>query len=198
LYKSADRLFDVFKSGFDRDSVLTVLRGLSGVDPSAAETELHVLDLYAVYIAIRRHPSELWQLRGASLYERLVSDVIAWWGSGDPDFDWIALFGNRFAVYNTVAVTPECAAADGLVSGISVMAAMLMPAASAEYSGKNHRDANALKQFVDMLNSLMDGRNPLTLVAAQVFKSRFDAVTALLSEIAAPYERGEPAVAQTS
>ena len=79
ISNGAEQLLQIFRTGFEREWVLEQLKSVSDVIVTNAETELHVLDLFAVYFAIRRHPAQIWQQHGAALYEQFLAQVLTWW-----------------------------------------------------------------------------------------------------------------------
>ncbi len=180
----AEQLFRIFQTGFERQWVLDRLESVSGLTIAAAETELHVLDLFAVYIAIRHHPAQIWKRHGAALYKEFLTRVLTWWG---PEIrgSIVPLLEDRFAVYNRIVSEPVYATLDDMVSGIAILAAMVLPDNCVEYTGPEHHDADGLAHFASALRALMEDGNPLTVTAARrVFRRSYDAVSQLLSEIA--------------
>jgi hypothetical protein len=178
----AEQLFQVFQTCFERDWVLEQLESAAGVTVGRAETELHVLDLFAVYIAIKRHPAPIWQQCGGALYEQFLTQALIWWGT-EEEGSFVPLLENRFALYNRIVSEPTYATFDDMVSGIAILAAVTMPDNCTEYSGPEHHDADGLARFVSALKALEDD-SLLPMTAARVFRRSYDAVSQLLSEIA--------------
>ena len=163
---AAEQLFQIFRTGFEREWVLEQLESVPGVAVAEAETELHVLDLFAVDFAIRRHPAQIWQQHGAALYEQFLALVLNWWSTA-ANSSIVPLLENRFAVYNQILSGTAYATLDDMVSSVAIMAAMFLPANCVEYSGPEHRDADALALFVSALKALMEDGNPLAVTAAR-------------------------------
>lgn len=173
----------MFQTGFERQWVLDRLESVYGITIAAAETELRVLDLFAVYIAIRHHPAPIWKLHGPALYEEFLTRVLTWWG---PEINGtiIPLLENRFAAYNHILSEPVYATLDDMVSGIAILAAMMLPNNCVEYAGPENHDADGFGRCISALKALMEDDNPLTATAARVFRRSYDAVSQPLSQIA--------------
>src|SRR4051812_16531709 len=76
----AEQLFQSIQLGFNRPLVLQLKR-VPGIDIARAETELRLLDLFAVYLAIKRSDSQMWNDIGDVLFERVCTKTLTWWAA---------------------------------------------------------------------------------------------------------------------
>lgn len=173
-----ERLFELIQIGFDRELVLQ-LGQVSGIDLSRAETELHFLDLFAVYLAIRRNESPMFIGNGANLFARVCIQVLTWWSAGwDTRDDIVAVLNGRFAAYNRI-VEP-CADLHDVTQLIGLFCTGIIQGHGRIFAG----DSKILVDtFAELVRDAAYGDDLLRTTAEQVFRTRFEAVSRLLDEL---------------
>jgi hypothetical protein len=173
-----ERLFELFQTGFDRELVLE-LGQLPDIDLSRAETELHLLDLFAVYLAIRRNESPTFIRNGAILFERVCIQVLTWWSAGwDARDDVVAVLNGRFAAYNRLL--EPCANLHDITQLIGLFCTVIIQGGGRVFADD---DRAAPETFVELVRDSAYGDNLLRTTAEQVFRTRFEAVSRLLDEL---------------
>lgn len=174
------RIAPLINTGFDRELVLR-LRQVDGVDEiSRVETELRILDLFAVYLAIKLSGSPEIDTVRAALSERVCVEVLSSWAPAwDTHDDVVEVWKGRFSAYNHVAEGVDFADPHDRPPLIGLFAALLIQSDKTLFSDER---CAARKAAVDAVGRLTDSDNLIWMTATQVFKTRFDAVSALLSE----------------
>lgn len=174
LDAATDQLFSSIQSNFDRPLVLRL-----GQDPtldlSRAETELRLLDLFAVYLAIKTTDSEKWKHVGSVLFERVCTKVLTWWAPAwDTQDDVIEVLKARFAAYNRLAEVSGRADLKGMSLLVGVFCGAII-------RGDRQLFANggetARKTFANVVAELTNEDNLLRTTAATIFRTRFDSVS---------------------
>lgn len=173
-----ERLFELIQTGFDRELVLQ-LGQLPGIDLSRTETELHFLDLFAVYLAIRRNKSPKFIRKGAILFERVCIQVLTWWSVGwDTRDDIVAVLNGRFAAYNRLL--EPCADLNDITQLIGLFCAVIIQDHRRVFANDHKASPDT---FVELVRDVAYGDNLLRTTAEQVFRTRFEAVSRLLDEL---------------
>lgn len=183
LDDDAEQLFASIQFNFDRALVLRLGED-SGIDVSRAETELRLLDLFAVYFAIKTTDREKWKHVGSALFERVCTKVLTWWAPAwDTQDDVIEVLKGRFAAYNRL--TEVSGRAD--LNGMSILVGVLCAAIIQGDRGLFADDTEtARKAFADVVVDLMEEDNLLRTTAATIFRTRFNAVSELLLTLKSP------------
>jgi hypothetical protein len=177
LDAAAEQLFTSIQFKFDR---LLVLR--LGADPridvSRAETELRLLDLFAVYLAIKTTDCERWRHDGSALFERVCTKMLTWWAAAwDTQDDVIEVLKGRFAAYNRLAEVSGGADLNSMALLAGVLCAAIIQRDRRLFADDIE---TARKAFADVVVDLMEEGNLLGTTAATIFRTRFNAVSELL------------------
>jgi hypothetical protein len=172
----AEQLFRSIQLGFDRPLVLRLER-LPGIDIARAETELRLLDLFAVYFAIKTSDCETWKDMGAVLFERVCTRVLTWWAAAwDTEDDVIEVLKGRFAAYNRLAEVSGPADLNGMSLLVGVLCAVTIQGNRRVFADESK---TARQAFDDVVVDLMEEDNLLRTTAATIFRTRFNAVSEL-------------------
>lgn len=181
LDAAAEQLFASIQFNFDRASVLR-LGGDSGIDVSRAETELRLLDLFAVYFAIKTTECERWKHIRHALFERVCTEVLTWWAPAwDTQDDVIEVLKARFAAYNRVAEVSGRADLKGMLLLVGVLCGAIIQGDRRNFADDSE---TARKAFADVVVELTDEDNLLRTTAATIFRTRFNAVSEFLLTLA--------------
>ena len=173
-----ERLLELVQTGFDRELVLQ-LGHLPAVDLSRAETELRFLDLFAVYLAIRRNESPTSIRNGPTLFERVCIQVLTSWSPAwDTRDDIVAVLNGRFAAYNRLL--EPCANLHEITQLIGLFCTVIIQGGGRVFADD---DRAAPETFVELVRDAAYGDNLLGTTAEQVFRTRFEAVSRLLDEL---------------
>lgn len=180
LDAAVEQLFALIRFNFDRALVLRLGED-SGIDVSRAETELRLLDLFAVYFAIKTTDCENWKHVGSVLFERVCTKVLASWASAwDTQDDVIEVLKGRFAAYNRLAEVSGRADLNGMSLLASVLCAAIIQGDRRLFSDDSE---TVQKAFADVVVDLMQEDNLLRTTAATIFSTRFNTVTELLLKL---------------
>jgi hypothetical protein len=183
LDAATDQLFESIQSNFDRPSVLRLGQD-STIDVSRAETELRLLDLFAVYLAIKTTDCEKWKHVGSVLFERVCTRVLTWWAPAwDTQDDVIEVLKGRFAAYNRLAEVSGREDLKGMTLLVGVLCGAIIQGDRRLFADDS---GTARKAFADVAVNLMEAQNLLRTVAAKIFKTRFNAVSELLLTLKRP------------
>ena len=172
----AEQLFRLIQLGFDRPLVLRLKR-LPGIDIARAETELRLLDLFAVYFAIKTSGCERWKGMEAALFERVCTRVLTWWAPAwDTEDDVIEVLKGRFAAYNHLAEAAGPADLESVSLLLGVLCAVMIQGGGRVFAGHANKAGEA---FTNSVVDLMEEDNLLRTTAATILRTRFDSVSAL-------------------
>jgi hypothetical protein len=177
LDAATDQLFRSIQSNFDRPLVLR-LRQDSTIDVSRAETELRLLDLFAVYLAIKTSDCEKWKRVGSVLFERVCTKVLTWWAPAwDTQDDVIEVLKGRFAAYGRLAEVSGRPDLENMSLLMGILCAAIIQGDRRLFADDSETPRKA---FADIAVNLMEEDNLLRTTAAMIFKSRFNSVSELL------------------
>jgi hypothetical protein len=174
---TAEHLVAFIQLKFDRPLVLR-LGADPRIDVSRAETELRLLNLFAVYFAIKTTECETWKPVGQALFERVCTKVLTLWAPvWDTQDDVIEVLKGRFAGYNRLAEVSGRADLDGMSLLVGVLCAAIIQGNPRLFADDNQ---TARKAFADVAVDLMEEDNLLRTTAATIFRSRFESVSRLI------------------
>lgn len=172
-------LVTIVQMGFDRDLVLQLGR-VPGLDLSRAETELRLLDLFGVYVAIKTTDCERWRHTKAALFECVCTRVVTWWAAAwDTKDDVVEVLKGRFAAYDRLVDASGPTDLDTMTLLVGLLCAITIQ--------DNRRtfvdDAAPAQALTNVLIDISENHDLLCGTAAIVFRSRFSAVSELLLTI---------------
>lgn len=178
LDTAVEQLFRSIQLGFDRASVLRL--GCRGeINIARAETELRLLDLSAVYFAIKTTHCDRWKRVGAALFERVCTKVLIWWAPAwDTKDDVVEVLNGRFAAYNRLTEASGPADLNDMSMLVGLLCAATIQGDRSVFANNAEKAGEALP---DVLVDLFRGENPLATTAATVFRTRFTAVSEFLT-----------------
>lgn len=179
LDAAVGQLFALIRFNFDRALVLRLVED-SGIDVSRAETELRLLDLFAVYFAIETTDCEKWKHVGSVLFERVCTKVLASWAPAwDTQDDVMEVLKGRFAAYSRLVERHGDEDLDTVSLLMGFLCAMTIRGGRRLFGDDRAAFDDGIVQFAEQ-DSLV------CTTAATVFRSRLDAVSALLLTLKSP------------
>lgn len=175
LDAAVEQLFTLIQVGFDRQLVLRLGRE-ANIDMARAETELRLLDLFAVYFAIKATDCAAWRPLGATVFERVCTKVLTWWSTAwDTKDDVVEVLSGRFAAYNRLSEVSGRADLQGMSMLVGLLCAVTIRGDLGVFSNDDAKSAG--KAFGNPIVGLLENNDLLHTTAATVFRTRFDAVS---------------------
>lgn len=175
----AKKLLPVLIDRAKRNAWVERLRSVEELDVNHAETELHLLELFAIQTAISTGPTQELRNLAAVIFKqliRLAADVWRW-----REDELVEAVNNRIEAYSRFNESPAGCDAKDIVAAVGIAYAMI---AHDRYSVRDEKGQMDADRFAAVLTELLlDDSNVLTSVGREVFCDRIESTEKVLRQI---------------
>ena len=175
----AEKLLLVLIDRAKRDAWIERLRSVEELDVNHAETELHLLELFAIQTAISTGPTQELRNLAAVIFKQLISFAADVWHWREDEL--VEILNNRIESYSRLNESPVGCDAKDMVAAVGIGYAMI---SHDRYSVRDEKGQMDADRFATVLAELLlDKSNVLTSVGRDVFRDRIESTEKVLRQI---------------
>ena len=175
----AEKLLWVLFDRAKRNAWIERLRLVEELDVNHAETELHLLELFAVQTAISTGPTRELRNLAAVIFKQLISLTADVWHWREDEL--VEILNNRIEAYSRFNESPMGIDAKDMIDAVGIVYAMI---SHDRYSVRDEKGQMDADRFATVLTDLLlDKSNVLTSVGSDVFRDRIESTEKMLRQI---------------
>ena len=182
---AAEQLLKVLLDRAKRDAWIEKLRSVEGLSVNDAETELHLLELFATQTALSTGPTQRLRNLAANIFKRLISLLADVWHWRQDEL--LKAVNNRIEAYSRLNEPPLGIDAEDMADAVGIGYAMM---SHERYSVRDENGQMNVNRFATVLAELLrDKGNVLTSVGREVFCDRIESTEDVLRNVCSTANR---------